>query len=105
MLHQAGYREFSDVALSLVAQVISSNPAYVQYALDLLNKVQVRPGNGCPRPVPCVRTPRGCPASAATRASGRGRPAPAAQEERGRAVHEPEAFGAIVDQAKGALAA
>lgn len=45
-LDRAGYREFSDVALSLVAQVISANPAYVQYALGLLAKVEIRPNNG-----------------------------------------------------------
>ena len=45
-LDRAGYREFSDVALSLVAQVIASDPRYVQYALALLDKVQVRPNNG-----------------------------------------------------------
>lgn len=45
-LERVGYREFSDVALDLVAKVISINPAYVAPALKLLAKVNVRPNNG-----------------------------------------------------------
>lgn len=45
-LEKVGYREFSDVALELVAKVISINPAYVAPALKLLAKVNVRPNNG-----------------------------------------------------------
>lgn len=45
-LDRAGYREFSDVTLALVAKSISANPAYAEYAISLLANVQVRPGNG-----------------------------------------------------------
>ncbi|MFP6899669.1 MAG: hypothetical protein VCA36_01920 [Opitutales bacterium] len=45
-LEKAGYREFSDVALGLVAKVISTNPGFIAPALKLLAKVNVRPTNG-----------------------------------------------------------
>ena len=41
-----GYREFSDIALELVAKVISSDPGQMGAALKLLAKVNVRASNG-----------------------------------------------------------
>jgi len=45
-LEKNGYRDFSDLALDLVAKVISSNPNHVDSALKLLAKVNVRASNG-----------------------------------------------------------
>ncbi len=45
-LDKLGYREFSDLALSLVAKVISTHPEHTDFALKLLAKVDVRANSG-----------------------------------------------------------